>query len=272
MGESVEFNFGNDSVARAYDTVLVPSIFEPWANRLIEENQPWFCGSVLDLACGTGVVTNKLAQNIHLGGKIFALDINRQMLELAKVNCSEFSDYIEYIEGSAGQMDITDHSIDRIVCQQGFQFFPDKKAAVREIYRVLKPYGDAIISTWCSVKECQIFGVICETLESINEDEISLMMRIPFDFMTQDELLEPFRDMGFSKLKISKHEQNLCLKGGISNAIAMAYATPIGPSLRSLSHEKQEEFGTTLMNKLNVLIQSDGSVGHMVTNILKANK
>jgi hypothetical protein len=90
--------------------------------------------------------------------------------------------------------------------------------------------------------------------------------------MTQDDLLEPFRDMGFSKLKISKQEQNLYLKGGVSNAITLAYATPIGPSLRNLSNEKQKEFSFTLMNKLDELVQPDGSVGQMVTNVLKANK
>jgi len=272
MENSVEFSFGDESVAVAYDTILVPSLFESWTNRLIAENQPWFCGSVLDLACGTGVVTKELAQNILPGGRIIALDINSQMLELARVKCSEWSDDIEYIEGSAEQMDISDNSVDRVVCQQGFQFFPKKKDAVREIYRVLKPYGDAILSTWCSVEECQFFGVICETLESLNEDEISRMMRVPFDFMTQDELLEPFRDIGFSKLKVSKQEQSLCLEGGLSTAIAMTYATPIGPNLRGLSSEKQEEFRTTLMRNLEFLIQTDGSVGRMATNVLKAEK
>jgi ubiquinone/menaquinone biosynthesis C-methylase UbiE len=247
-------------------------VFKSWARRLIEENQPWFCGSVLDLACGTGVVTKKLAQNVAPWGKVFALDINSQMLDLARAKCSEWSDHIEFIEGSADQIDIADSSIDRVVCQQGFQFFPDNKAVVREIYRVLKPNGDAIISTWCSVEECQIFGVICETLESMNENEISRMMRIPFDFLTQDDLLEPFRGMGFSKLKISKEEEYLCLEGGISGAIDIAYATPIGPSLRNLSNEKQAEFRKTLMLNLEKLVQSEGGVGKMVSNILVAEK
>lgn len=39
--EQVEFSFGDDSIARAYDTILVPSLFESWASQLINDNKPW---------------------------------------------------------------------------------------------------------------------------------------------------------------------------------------------------------------------------------------
>jgi hypothetical protein len=48
MSEIQEFSFGDNSVASAYDNVLVQILFEPWANRLIEENRPWEGRRVLD--------------------------------------------------------------------------------------------------------------------------------------------------------------------------------------------------------------------------------
>ena len=66
MSETAEFSFGDNSVASAYDNVLVRFLFEPWAVRLIEENQPWEGRRVLDLATGTGI-TNDFTSNITNG-------------------------------------------------------------------------------------------------------------------------------------------------------------------------------------------------------------
>lgn len=272
MDTSKTFSFGDDSVAKLYDTILVPSIFQPWANKLIKEHGPWTNTSVLDLACGTGVVTKVLVQNIQPAGTVFALDINSQMLALAKHKCEQWTSAITFIEGSADQIDIPNNYIDTVVCQQGFQFFPDKKAAAREIYKVLKPRGKAIISTWCPVKYCEIFGIVCDTLEAINEFEIAQMMRIPFDFMSQQELQNPFNDIGFTNIQVSKQEQTLYLNGGLESAIALAYATPIGPKLKALSFEDQDKFKRLLRNNLQRLQQPDGSFGKMLTNVLVAVK
>ena len=45
-----KLSFGDDSVAIQYDSVLVPALFEAWADRLVEENRPWEGRSVLDNA------------------------------------------------------------------------------------------------------------------------------------------------------------------------------------------------------------------------------
>ncbi len=272
MKKQVEFSFGDDSIAKAYDTILVPSLFEPWASQLINDNKPWTSNNVLDLACGTGVITKELSKSVGSKGKVIALDINNQMLKLAKLKCNEWANKIEFIEGSADSIDIPNNSIDKVVCQQGFQFFPNKKDAAFEIYRVLKPKGKAIISTWCPVSECEIFGAICDTLELLNLFEISQMMRVPFDCLTQEELMESFNDIGFSNIQISKQEKKLFLVGGIDKAITFAYATPIGPKLTALSIEKQKEFKELFIDKLQVLSHTEGNIGRMVTNVLNVEK
>lgn len=58
------FDFGTDSVANAYDDVLVPLIFEPWGNALLEEHTEWDGQNVLDLATGTGVLARLLAKRV----------------------------------------------------------------------------------------------------------------------------------------------------------------------------------------------------------------
>lgn len=272
MDKQGEFSFGDDSIAKSYDKILVPSLFEPWAIHLIENNQPWVGNMVLDLACGTGVVTKELARNVSPNGRVIALDINGQMLDIAKSKCKEWENHIDFIEGSCESMAIADSSLDVVVCQQGFQFFPNKQAATLEIHRVLKPGGRVIISTWCPVSECEIFGIICETLETLNENEISQMMRVPFDFMTQSELQEPFSTAGFSNIEVSKQEMSMHLEGEVDSALMVAYATPIAPKLKELSVEKREEFNKVFAAKMRLISQDERNCGQMVSNVLKANK
>jgi len=41
MKKQVEFSFGDESIAKAYYSILVPSLFEPWAYQLVIDNRPW---------------------------------------------------------------------------------------------------------------------------------------------------------------------------------------------------------------------------------------
>lgn len=50
-------NFNSDSIARAYDNILVPTLFSPWAKLLIKDFTTLTNETIIDLATGTGIVT-----------------------------------------------------------------------------------------------------------------------------------------------------------------------------------------------------------------------
>ena len=272
MTESGDFNFRDSSVARSYDDVLVPNLFEPWAARLIEEHQPWAGRQVLDLATGTGIVARLLAEQVGSAGCVLGADINREMLQRAQEWCGDSQSTVRFVECSAESLDCPDDSIDFVVCQQGFQFFPDRKAAAGEILRVLKSGGETVVSTWRPVGECQVFGAICEALESIDEPEISGMMRVPFDFMPESELADHFESTGFASVRVERQEQDLVMRGGISRAVELAYSTPIGPRLRSLSDAKEARFREAFSGLVNELSSDGKTVGRVASNVLSAEK
>jgi ubiquinone/menaquinone biosynthesis C-methylase UbiE len=272
MNTTREFSFGDDSIARAYDNLLVPHLFEPWASRVIEENQPWDGLHVLDLATGTGIVANLLAKHVGSEGKVSAIDINSQMLALARERSIRLDSEVVFIECSAHSLNIPSDSIDVVICQQGFQFFPNKEDCTREIRRVLRDKGKFIATTWRSVAECQFFGVICDALDAIGKTEISEMMRVPFDYMSASELAAPFEANGFVNVLVSQQEQDLVIDGGESRAIDLAYATPIGPALRALPDGLEEQFKRNFDQKINILSPDGLTLGRMVTNVLTANK
>jgi ubiquinone/menaquinone biosynthesis C-methylase UbiE len=272
MSKPKEFSFGDDSVATAYDNVLVKILFEPWANRLVEENKPWAGKRVLDLATGTGIVAQLVADEVGSGGKVIGTDINPEMLSLARKRCDGLIPSEMFIECPAHPLNISSNSIDYVVCQQGFQFFHDKEAAAQEIFRVLSDSGKVVASTWKPVSECQLFGNICEALEFIGEDELSDMMRVPFDFMPESELKTHFESAGFLNVQLEQQELDLVIDGAVKDNIDVAYSTPIAPKLRALPEERQEQFRNRFKELLEELSNDGMTMGRMVSNVLSAEK
>ena len=259
MPKPSEFSFGNSSVARSYDTVLVPILFDPWAEQLVEDHAPWGGKIVLDLASGTGIVARKLADRVGASGKVIASDINGEMLEFARARCADIGTPVDFIQSPAHPLDLPDASVDVVVCQQGYQFFPDRPAATGEMKRVLRTGGRAIVSTWCSVGECQLFGMICGVLESMGERELSGMLRLPFDHMPGEELLNNFTSAGFRDVTVQKKERPMVIEGGIEAAVSMSYSTPIGPKLTALPDARQADFKQRFSDVLRDL-QRDGRI------------
>jgi ubiquinone/menaquinone biosynthesis C-methylase UbiE len=270
--EPREFSFGDSSVASNYDTELVPVLFDPWAERLIDDYGPWDGLRVLDLASGTGIVAQKLALAVGRAGVVYAADINPEMLELAKARCRNSEAEMHYILCPADCLEVADESVDFAVCQQGFQFFPDKVGAAREICRVLKPGGTVVATTWLPVSDCEYFGVICDALEANGHTSISEMMRLPFDHMPGSELETSFAAAGFATVRLQRQEGTLVLSGGLDRAVRLAYSTPIGPRLVQLPQSQRVAFEATLSGLLSGFSQDGSTVSRMATNVVRAVK
>lgn len=90
---------------------------------------------VLDIGCGDGIFSTKYSKNV------IAMDIAK---EAAAHTEAPFS------TGNALSLPFKSSSFDKVYCQEVVEHFPDQsyvKTAIREIFRVLKPGGSAIIST-----------------------------------------------------------------------------------------------------------------------------
>ena len=120
----------------AYDTHIVDVFLQDYSRRLVEVAAIKPGDRVLDVACGTGVVTRLVANRIGSAGRIVGFDLNAGMLARARAS-RETATAIEWRVGSATDMPFADATFDCVVCQHGLQFIPDKAAAVSEMHRVL---------------------------------------------------------------------------------------------------------------------------------------
>ena len=136
------------NAAELYERVLVPTQFQPWAADLVELADLRHGERVLDVACGTGVVARLAAQHVGTTGEVTGLDLNASMLIVARSLPAPPGAPLTWVEGSAQAMPLPDAAFDVVLCQQGFQFFPDPRAALHEMKRVLVPGGRVLLSLW----------------------------------------------------------------------------------------------------------------------------
>jgi len=98
---------------------------------------------VLEIAPGPGYFSIELAK---LGDfKITGLDISKSFVEIARQNATKAGVQIDFREGNASAMSFKNNSFDFIFCQAAFKNFSAPVEAIREMQRVLKPGGRAII-------------------------------------------------------------------------------------------------------------------------------
>jgi SAM-dependent methyltransferase len=146
---------------------------------------------VLDVACGTGVVARLAAQRVGHAGKVVGLDLNPGMLAVAAsatANEPTTSASLTWQEASAAKMPFPDASFDIVYCQLGLQFFPDRPAALHEIYRVLAPGGRLGLMVWRGIENSPGFGILAAALARHVSTEAAGIMRAPFALADAEEL------------------------------------------------------------------------------------
>jgi SAM-dependent methyltransferase len=100
---------------------------------------------VLDVACGTGVVSITAAR---LGAHVTALDLTPELLSAARANAQTAAVDVDWHEGDVEQLPFADAGFDVVVSQFGHIFAPRPEVAIAEMLRVLKPGGTIAFATW----------------------------------------------------------------------------------------------------------------------------
>lgn len=115
--------------------------------------------SVLELAAGTGRVTRHLRNRLPSSVKLVAADLSPDMLEIAKRKFTP-DEPVEWVVADMQQLPFVAGSFDVVVCQYGLMFPADKQRVFEEVYRVLRPGGVFLFSTWEKTEGVEIFKTI----------------------------------------------------------------------------------------------------------------
>lgn len=162
--------------AAAYDAGLVPGLMQEWAPRLAAAARVSRGDHVLDVACGTGVLTREVAEQVGPAGSATGLDLDRGMLTVARTLRPD----LRWLHGSAEELPFPDGSFDAVVSQFGLMFVPDRPRALREMWRVLEPGGRLAVAVWASLDATPAYGVEARLIERLAGPAAGAPLHVPF--------------------------------------------------------------------------------------------
>jgi ubiquinone/menaquinone biosynthesis C-methylase UbiE len=272
MIDATRFQFNDPSVPKAYDELLVPRLFEPWAKLLLDEAglQPGEC--VLDIATGPGTVARLAAVRLGPQGRIVATDIAQPMLDIAKGKFQPPSSApIEYLQSPAAPLAVPTAAFDAVLCQQGLQFFPDRAGALQEMRRVLKPTGRVAIAVWAELERNQIYAAFHAALHATAPAELAELITAPFSWPSGAVLKAAAEDAGFQQVRVVTRALPMVLEGGLEQAVRAFAGTPTSPGVAALPQDVQDSFFTHLRREMARLLKDGKVIGEMTSNIIVGN-
>jgi SAM-dependent methyltransferase len=253
------------SAAEIYEDFFVPALFQEWASRVAAAARLARGDKVLDVACGTGVLAREAARRTAPGGKVTGLDRNDGMLDVARAKAPD----IAWRSGQAESLPFEAAAFDAVVSQFGLMFFDDRAAALREMWRVLRPGGRLAVAVWAGLEETPGYAAMTALLQRLFGERIANELRAPYALGNTGLLL------------------GLCAEAGIANAdVQTAEGTARFPSIQSWVHTDVK--GWTLANLIDdaqyrklqqasvpalmQFVQADGTVAfrhpaHLVTAV-----
>jgi ubiquinone/menaquinone biosynthesis C-methylase UbiE len=188
------------SIPSTYDRYLGPLIFEDYAADLVRRLAPRSGERVLELACGTGIVTRRLAGALPAGAALTATDLNEAMLQVARGAVAADA-RVTFQQADACAIPFPNASFNAIVAQFGVMFFPDKLKAMREARRVLAPGGRYLFNVWDSLEHNPIPRIVHETVAArFPANPPNFLKAAPYGYFDRAEIERVVREAGFTSV------------------------------------------------------------------------
>lgn len=125
---------------------------------------------VLDVACGTGLVTLAAAQAVGASGRVDGVDLSGDMIERARDTAAHrHARGVRFTRMDAEALAVADASVDVALCSLGLMYMPDAARAISEMRRVLRPSGRLVLAVWGERARCgwaSLFGVVQDEVRS----------------------------------------------------------------------------------------------------------
>jgi len=192
---------------------------------------------VLDVACGTGLVTLPAARAVGPAGRVVATDLSARMVEIVTERAAvEELDHVEAVRRDAEALGLDEGSFDAVLCALGLMYVPDPVAALREFRRLLRPGGRALALVWGERSRCgwaEIFPIVDARVES----EVCPLF---FQLGTGDALAAAFELAGFQAAE-SRRLRTVLEYGDDEDALGAAFAGgPVAMAYSRFDDETRE--------------------------------
>lgn len=176
------------NAAELYERNMVPAIFTPFAKGILEYASLQTGEHMLDVACGTGIVARLAWPQVAPSGRAVGLDLNGAMLAVARRASEEARMPIAWQEGDVASITVSEGGFDVVLCQHGLQYFSDRRAAMKQMRRMLRASGRLVLNVWRPIQYNPGHSVFAEVLERHVGPAAAATRRAPFALSSRDEI------------------------------------------------------------------------------------
>lgn len=229
-----------------YQRYFVPSIAAPLAEDLVRIAALRPGERVLDVACGTGVVTRLAGERVGEQGAVAGLDVNPGMLAVAR-SSAPTKPAVDWYETSAEAMPLGDGAFDVALCQMGLQFIGNKLGALREMRRVLAPGGRLVLNLPGPTPP--LFAAMADALGSHIGPQAVSFVHIVFSLHDERELRELLTGAGFGDVSVAKTRASLALPPARDFLWQYVVSTPLANAVAKASDEARAALEADFVNK-----------------------
>jgi ubiquinone/menaquinone biosynthesis C-methylase UbiE len=220
-----------------YQRHFVPAIGLPLATDFVRSAGLREGERVLDVACGTGVVSRLAAAAVGRKGSVAGADINPAMLQTARSSSEGTEPSITWYETSAEAMPLGDASFDVVLCQLGLQFMSDRSAALREMQRVLVPGGRVFVSV---PQPPPFFEVMHDAMEKHISPAAAAFVRAVFSLNDSRELEQLLQRAGFSDVRVVATQMEFRLPPAGDFLWQYIHGTPLSASVMAMDERRRQ--------------------------------
>jgi ubiquinone/menaquinone biosynthesis C-methylase UbiE len=254
MPAKTEVTFSG-SIPDTYDRYLGPLLLAPYARDLAQRLPIHGLTDVLELACGTGIVTQAIRERLGEETRLVATDLSEGMLKVAQTKT--MTKKVEWKVADATSLPFKDNSFDMVVCQFGVMFFPDKEKAMKEAFRVLRPGGRILFNTWDKIKYNDFPRVAQSVIAQMFENNPPEFYNIPFSYFDHFEIRTLLRGTGFNDIALSTIEMKVqgdaadAAKGAVEgNPIADEIKSRLGKDIKEATERVERAFASELGQRI----------------------
>jgi ubiquinone/menaquinone biosynthesis C-methylase UbiE len=215
--------YGWDRAASYYERSWQKQL-EPAQTRLLEMAALVPGERVLDLACGTGLVTLRAAEAVGSNGAVVGTDISDAMVEeCVRAASARGLAHATFQRMEAENLAFPDGSFDAVLCALGMMYVVDFQGSIREMFRATRPGGRAVSAVWGRRDRCgwaEIFEVVQRRVQS----DVCPMF---FQLGTGDVQKSLFEAAGFTRVRSERLTASLAYDSGEDACVAAFAGGPV---------------------------------------------
>jgi SAM-dependent methyltransferase len=125
---------------------------------------------VLDVACGTGLVSFAAAAAVGARGRVIGVDLSGRMVDAARDRATRLGAFqASFARMDAEELAFPNASFDVALCALGLMYCPDPARALREMRRVVRPGGRIVVAVWGERARCgwaDVFPIVDAEVQS----------------------------------------------------------------------------------------------------------